>query len=54
MYVGSLTLGFVLVSSRPGPLLQLVVPIMLVMWRCGCSFVLSRKRSTIIGGGREI
>ena len=38
---------------RPS-ILQLVVLIMLVLWRCGHSFVLSRKRSSVHGSNLMI
>ena len=54
MHVGSLVLDFVLVSSLLLPILQLVVPIMLVLWCCGRrSFILSRKRSFVHGCNRK-
>ena len=53
MHVGSLIFEFALVSSLLLPILQLVVPVMLVLWRCGRSFVLSRKRSSGHGSNRK-
>ena len=52
MYVGSLILEFAFVSSLL-PLLQLVVPIILVVWRFGRSFVLSRKCSSDLASNRK-
>ena len=52
MHVGSLILEFALVSAFRLSILRLVVPIMLVLWRCGRSFVLSRKRSSVHGSNR--
>ena len=53
MHVGCLILEFALVSLLLLPLLQLVVPIMLVLWRCSRSFVVSRKRSSVLGSNRK-
>ena len=53
MHVGSLLLELVLVSSLHHPLLQFAVPNMFVLWRCGRSNVLSRKRSSGLGSNRK-
>ena len=50
--VESLLLEFALGFSLFLPLLQLVVPIMLVLWCCSRSIVLSLKRSSILGSNR--
>ena len=50
MHVGSL--DFALVSALRLSILQLVVPIMLLPWRCARSFVLSRKRLSVHGSNR--
>ena len=42
--VDSLSLGFALVSVLVLPLLQLVVPIMLVLWCCGRSILYVNAR----------
>ena len=52
MHVGSLILEFALFSALRLSILQLVVPFMLVLLRCGCSFVLSRKRSAVHDSNR--
>ena len=52
MHVISLILEFALVSALRLSILQLVVPNMLVLWRCGHSFVLSRKRSSVQDSNR--
>ena len=54
MHVGSQLLEFALVSSLLLPLLQLVVQIILTLWRIGCSFEVSRKRSSVLGSNRKI
>ena len=53
MHVESLFLEFALGFSLFLPLLQLVVPIMLVLWCCSRSFVLSLKRLSILGSNRK-
>ena len=52
MHVGCVILEFALVSALRLLILQLVVLIMLVLWRCGRSFVLSRKRSSVHSSNR--
>ena len=52
MHVGGLILEFTLVSALRLSIFQLVIPIMLVLWRCGDSFVISRKRSSVHGSNR--
>ena len=53
MLVGCLILEFALVSSFLLLLLQLVVPLMLVLWRCSRPFVLSRKRTSVLDSNRK-
>ena len=52
MHIDSFILEFALVSALRLSILQLVAPIILVLWRCGRSFVLSRKRSSVHGSNR--
>ena len=49
MHAGRLILEFSLVFALRLLVLQLVVPIMLVLWRCDRPFVLSCKHSSVHG-----
>ena len=52
MHVGSLSLEFALVFAFRLSILQLVVPITRILWRCARSFVFFRKRSSVHASNR--